>query len=808
MAELLRNLVFACRLWRHTPWAGLGAILVLALGIGASAAMFSIVQGVLLRPLPLPESDRLVVVWKEEVQRSSARSRISPPGLRDVAGRRHLFDAVAGYYRGNLTLLGEPWPESIAVAHATSEFFSVLATQPRLGRSFTPEELSPGHPPVVILTEGLWRRRFGGRSDILEMSISLSGNSHRVVGVMPDQFAFPSQVEMWLPLPLDPSSAMSQSRDNAFLSVVARLADGVSLQTARDELAALSRGLVEAGGNAESAATWRFAAQSLQEVIVGGSRDLLWATFGAVVCLLLIACASVASLLLAKATARQGEIETRLALGADRWHLLRQLLVESLPLSLASGLLGSGLAMLAVGWFLPLLPSGLPGADRVVVDGGVLAFALALCLLTALLFALIPWLYTWRRRPGSSGAATGRHSGGLFEERLLAGLLVIEMALTFLLVGATGLLTQSFEKLSRVELGFEVEEVVTVDVPLPKGAYAEADRQRAFYRLLRSRLADLPGVRSLATTSGVPLGGRSWALPFVSQEDTVVGRTEAQLAEVRVVSPGYFSTLGIGLLQGRDFSESDTQTTAGVVVVDRQLAAHRWPNEPALGKKLHLGEIDEEAPWLEVIGVVDAVRHFGPQDPSSPHLYLPFPQYPLRSLQVVLKSALPISVLQDDLRREVASLDKSLPVLQVRAMSDMARQSLARSRFTLWLVKIFSLVTLLLVALGIYGVVAYSVRRKLKEIGIRAALGAAPADLRWLVWRRMGRLMLCGSLLGLALFYGFRRALESIVFGVQPLAWVGLVPPLLILACLVLIAPYLAMRRAHRLPPIQLLRHD
>ncbi len=807
MNTLRHDLRYAARRLLRSPGFTLIAVLTLGLGIGANTAIFSVVNAVLLRPLPYPDADRLVMVFNE---RGESRVPISAPNYLDFRTQTQLFSSTAAYEGDrsyNLVGVGDP-----LLMHGTAisaEFFSVFGISPLLGRGFLPEENEPGGGSVVVLSHGTWRQHFGADPQVVGRTITLDGVAHTVVGVMPENFDFPRRSTLWTPLVYDASFRDDTNRGWHSLGMVARLDPAVSVDRAAAEMRVLGDRLAsEYVQLANSSAT----AVPLQEVIVGDLRPALLMLLGAVALVLLIACANVANLLLAQAAAREGELAVRTALGAGRRRLIRQLLTESILL----GLIGGGLGVLLAFWGTDLLvmlqPDVIPGSEEVRVDRVVIGFALGLSLLTGILFGLIPAFQvtgtdlTTSLKEGGRGSLSGRRGN-----RARGVLIVAEMALAVILLAGAGLLIRSFVGLVQVDPGFRADGVLAVNLILPTSSYPTGDATRAFYGRLMERLEGAAGVNSAGAVSALPLGGRAMMVGYFRSDRERPRDGELSVTHVRSATPEYFRTLGIPLLRGRSFEPGDRPGAPAALLLSEAAAEELFPGEEPLGKSVTLTmgtELQPEQVTAEVVGIVGSVHQVGLDTDIDPEVYLPFAQAPFHIMDVTLRTDGPPLALAGAVREAVREIDPNLPIGELRTVEQVVANSIAQPRFYMLLLSIFAGVALLLAAVGIYGVTSFAVLQRTREIGIRLALGAPGSSvLRQTIVQAM-RATVLGLALGLVLTLALRRVLTSMLYGVGPSDPVTLVGVALLLAAVGLVASWIPARRATRVDPMVALRAE
>ncbi len=825
--DLFDDLRYGLRRLAKRPAFAVLAALTLALGIGATTATFSVVEGVLLAPLPYAEPERLVTVWSRLTSRDFDRLGYTEAEFLALRAEHPALASVAAWSDAgaNLSGLGETGlgagaeARRITVTRTTAELLPTLEVEPVLGRGFTAAEERPGANRVALLDHGFWQRSFGGRADVLGATVVLDGVAHIVVGVLPRGFRFPeSGPEVWVPLALDPEARPGDS----YLSVIGRLAPGASVETASTEVDAAAMRFALSSGGEESAADLRRAGwggfvEPLRESVVGEARPALLVLMGAVALVLLIACANVANLMLVQAVAREGEMAVRGALGAGRGRIVRQLLVESSLVALAGGVLGVGVAA----WLLDALAAlGLHLLARPVavgIDGRVLAFALATALGTGLLFGLVPALYALRVNPaaGLAGGGGERGTESARGRRLAGGLVVAEIALSLVLLVGAGLLLRTFAALGAVEPGYRLEDVVTAQVALPEGGRSPAE-VREFYRRLGERAAALPGVVAVGEVSDLPLSptvNSGWGRVMVERPQNPPAPSDPAasgepfstvFAQRYAASPGYFAAMGIALVAGRLLDDGDRAGAPPVAVVDESFARRFWPDESPLGRRIATGMSD--APnWRTIVGVVRHVRPWVDTE-GRDQVYFAADQWPLPSMHLVVRTRVPPETIVSALRREVAALDPAQPLFDVRTMAARRAESVAPRRFSLLLVAAFAAMALGLAAVGIYGTVAQRVSRRRRELGIRQALGARPGQLLALVLGEGARLGLAGIALGTLGAWWLSRFLASLLFAVTPSdpATYAAVGALLFLV--VLAACWAPARRAQRLAPLAALR--
>jgi predicted permease len=803
--ELAQDVRYALRQLRRSPGFALVAVLTLALGIGANTAIFSVVNGVLLRPLPFREPDRLVRVFSLD---EGKRAAVSPLDFADWRDQARSFEGLAAVNALTLNLTGGGEPERLEGASVSAALFSVLGVRPIAGRTFAPSEDAPGAPRLVLLGEPLWRRRFGADPGLVGRTVLLDGEVYTVVGIVPAASAYPAGAEVWTPLDL---SQEARSRGARYLRVIGRLAPGTAASAAGAEMAAIARRLEEQDPDHNTG--FGAAVVPLHQQIVGEVRTPLLVLLGAVGFVLLIACANVANLLLARAIGREGELAVRAALGAGRGRIVRQLLTESLLLALLGSAAGVALAAAAMRAFVAAVPDDLPRVAEVGIDGTVLLATAGAALATGLLFGLAPALQAstpilvGTLKQGGRGA-----SGHAGRRRASDALVVAEVALAVVLLAGAGLLTRSFTRLLEVDPGFRPERVTTFTVTLPPAKYGKDAQLQAFAAALVERLARLPGAQSAAVVSGLPLSDAGFSLSFTVDGRPAPDPGAEPSAQVRVATPAYFATMGIPLVRGRAFTERDRDGSPQVVVINREAARRFFPGEDPLGRRVQLGWTrDSVRMGGEIVGVVGDVRQFGLDAAPVPEIYAPYDQFPLDELSAVVRST---ADEQDQAAvlaavwGAVGELDRDLPVYALRTLEELVSESVARPRFYMLLLGAFAAVALLLSAVGIYGVMSYAVRQRTREIGIRVALGATGGRVLRMVLGQGLTLALAGAILGLLAALWVTRLMASLLYGVSPTDPPALAAGAVVLVAVAALACYLPARRAARADPLTAIRAD
>jgi putative ABC transport system permease protein len=805
MDILRQDLQYAFRRLLRNPTFTAVAVLTLALGIGANSAIFSVVNAVLLRPLPYPEPDRLVGmyhVWK------GSREVMSPSNFLDLREQTRTLENAAAIAQADLTITGAGDPLRVPGSEVSASFFDVLRVRPLLGRTFAPDENEPGKIGVAVISHGLWQQRFGQRADLIGSTVSVDGTPRTIVGVMPQGFSYPAEQDVWVPL--EYSEDWRGARGAWYLRVIGRLKPGVSHAQAASEIATLGADLERQYRNDN--AGLEFTVFPLHEAIVGDVRPALLVLLGAVGFVLLIACANVANLLLARAAVRETEVAVRTAIGASRGRLIRQLLTESLVLGAAGGLAGLLLATWGADVLVALQPDGIPRLNEVAIDRNVAFFTLGLSLLTSLVFGMIPALQMTRRgvltlslKEGGRGTLAARGA------RMRSSLVIAEMAMAVMLLAGAGLLIKSFGRLQSVDPGFRPEQTLSFELSLPETVYKTPEQLAAFYTLALERVRGLPGVRSAAAVSSLPLSGSRYNISFKVLERPAPAPGQEPTLETRMASASYFETLGIPLKRGRLFDDRDTATAPWVVILSESAVAKYFSNEDPIGKHIELGlgrGRGTRRAGGEVVGVVGDVRDLGLDEDFPTEAYLPMQQWPVRGMAIAARTALPPLSLADEVKLAVHEIDANLPVSELRTLENIVAQSIAQPRFYMLLLAAFAAVALALAAIGIFGVMSYAVSQRTREIGIRIALGAYSGSVISMVVRQAMLLAVTGLTLGVLAGLALSRTMTTLLFNLSPTDPLTFATVAGVLGVVAFLASYVPARRAANVDPMVALRTE
>ncbi|HET6851494.1 MAG TPA: ABC transporter permease [Pyrinomonadaceae bacterium] len=807
LADLLHDLRYAARMQRKNPAFTVIAVIALALGIGANTAIFSVVNTVLLRPLPYKDPERLVMVWEDASRHGYPRDTPAAANYVDWRDQSQVFEGMAAIADISFNLTGAGDPERLEGRRVSANLFPLLGVEPQIGRVFTAAEDQPGAQRVVLLSYRLWQRRFGGDPSIVGKALTINGESYIVVGVMPASFQFPtSDDEAWVPIAFTQQEASNRGRH--YLQIIARLKPGVPLAQAQSEMTTIATRLQQQypQQNADLGAV----VQPLHEHLVGDIRPALLILLGAVGLVLLIACANVANLLLARAAVRQKEIAVRVALGAKRGRLIRQFLTESILLSTLGGIVGLGIAFGGLVLLKAFIPETISQAREISIDLKVLAFTFVVSVLTGVIFGLAPAIQALRfnqietLKEGGRDAATGG-SG----KRLRSLLVMSEVAISLVLLIGAGLLINSFLRLRNVDPGFRSDNLLTMKIVLPEPKYAKFQQRAAFYTNLLQRVQSLAGVRSAAVTTNLPLyrQGNSTSINIEGRPAPPPG--QELIVVTRIISPGYFDTMSIPVLKGRPLTDQDMETSPTAVVISETMARRFWPGEDPVGKRIAAWKVQTPEDWAQIVGVVKDVRQFELTADPKPQMYLSYRQagfFAPRDL--VVKTDVEPASMAETVRKAVWDIDKDQPVSNIRTMEEILAESIARQRFSMLLLAIFAGVALVLAGVGIYGVMSYSVAQRTHEIGIRMALGAQTGAVLKLAVGYGMKLVIIGIVVGLIAAFALTRLMATLLFGVTATDPATFTLISLLLIAVAALASYIPARRATKVNPIIALRYE
>jgi len=806
---VIQDIRYAARKLSRTPGFTIIAAFTLALAIGATTAIFSVIDGVLLKPLPFREPERVVRITN---LRDGNRMVSSVPDFVDFRTQTKSFSSMAAIDNQPMNLTGGSEPERVASARVSASFWSLLGVTPAVGRGFAPNEDAQSAGRVVVVSDGLWTRRFGADRRLVGKTISLDGNAYTVVGVAPPRFNYPDNPDVWVPLVFSASDLDQENRGGHWIGVIGRLAPNVSAAQATAEMVALTRRLEKQFP--ESNTNLSAAVMPLQEYMVGDVRPALYVMLGAVAFVLLIACANVANLLLVRAAARESEMAVRTALGAGAWRIVRQLVTESVLLAIIGGVLGTLLALWGVDLLVAMAPRGLPRINEVAVNPTVLLFTAAVTALTGVLFGLFPALQAARANvSGMLKEGMRGSSSGVASRRARNGLVMTEMALAVVLLVGAGLLIRSFSKLIAVDPGFRAERVITFNIAAPETKYGQYAQLRGLVADLTERMKRVPGVQGAAVVSGLPLSNammRTW----VHIDGTPPDRpAERKITDVAMATPGYFAAMGIPLVSGRDFTDRDGSGAPVVSIINQEFAKRFFPNENPIGKRISLGwDADTGSAGGnmtlggEIIGVVANVKRRGLSEEVIPETYASYMQPTFSNFSVVVRSTADPATAIAAIRAQMRELDPDLPLSELRQLKELVSQSVSRPRFYTMVLGVFAAIALVLAAVGIYGVISYAVSLRTRELGIRIALGATGRQVSGLVLQQGVTLALAGVVIGGVGAYWLTRLIAKLLFGVgatDPLTFFGVAGLLTAIAAL---ASYIPARRAARVDPLLAMR--
>jgi putative ABC transport system permease protein len=818
VSDLFRDIRYALRVLTRNPGYAAAAIVALAVGTGANTAIFSEVNAVLLRPLPYPNSSHLAMVWgsNPKAQQGTDQLPIFGADFTEYQEENKSFDRLAGFRYVRYNLMNEAYPEEIQAANVSAEFFPMLGVQPALGRTFLPEEDQPGRNDVVVLGNELWSRLANSDPNIVGKAILLNGQKRTVIGVMPKGFEFPRAAEMpsylqfpkstqlWAPLALNPKEARTHGTRN--LAVLAELKPAVTLRQAQSDMDGIAHQLELKYPDSDYGLGVRVV--PLQEQLIGRLRPFLLVLWGAVGFVLLIACANVANLQLARSVVRQHEMAVRTALGARRTTIIRQLLTEGVMLGLIGGIFGLLLAEVGVRLISIARPGNLANLDKAHIDGAVLGFTAACALLSGMLSGLTPALVL--SVPGFYQSMREKsQSANPSSSRMRNALLVVEVSLAVTLLVGAGLMVKAFLHLQSVDPGFNPENVLTMEFLLPGPQYSEDLQLVRFYQRAMDGIRSLPGIQSVSVVATPPLSGQKLTSKFTIEGQPLIAYSNEQpLANLQLISPEYFKTMQIPLLRGRSFTEHDDEKSTQVAIVNRALANRFWPGQNAEGHRIKIGGPDDSEPWMEIVGIADDVKSSALGAEAKPELYLAYSQNIARLMHIVVRTSGDPMKIAAAVRQQIWSMDKNQPIANIETMKEIVADSVAGSRFTVLLLSIFSGVAFLLAVLGIYGIVAYFASQRTREIGIRRAFGARTSHVLLLVIGQGFFLTLAGTILGLIGARALTRVLSSFLYDVSPTdpaIFVGIAGFFLLIS---VVASFVPALRAASVNPMEALRYE
>ncbi|HMV86470.1 MAG TPA: ABC transporter permease [Blastocatellia bacterium] len=811
METLLQDLRFGVRTLLKSPGFALVALLTLALGIGANSAIFSVVNAILLRPMAYKNPEQLMLI-NHNYLKISLKASVSAFGFAHYRDNAKSFESLSAITGWAANLTGEGEPERLMGQSVSANFFHLLGFEAAKGRTFAPGEDQEGKNRVVVLSHGFWQRRLGGDANVLNKTLSLNGENYTVVGVMPESFQFGREfgqvVDMWRPIVFTPDQLSSNSLTSEFLTVIARLRPGVSQQQAQAEMDTIAANLRGQYMQGADATFWALLLTSFREQVVGDIRTMLLIVLLVVGFVLLIACANVANLLLARAAARQKEITVRMAMGASRWRIIRQLLTESVLLAVTGGILGLVIGFWGVKALISLNADRIPRANEVTLDWRVLLFTFGVAILTGVLFGIVPALQTAKANLNETLKEGGRSAAATAKHWMRSTLVVAEIAMALAVLIGAGLLVKSFMQVQQVNPGFNPQGLLTMHLSLPDGKYSVAPQRADFYKQLVNDVRALPGVQSVGAVSDLPLSGSGSSGSFRIEGRDVPQNQSLPHGARWAATPEYFKTMGIPIIRGRYFEERDTADSAPVAIIDESLAKKYWPNEDPVGKRISFEGGANNRIWREIVGLVGHVKHTDLEGESRAQYYMPHSQRAQPRMALVIRTASDPNSLAGSVRGVIKAMDSDLPVFRVRTMDQFVADSMTQRRFALLLIGVFAGLAMLLAAIGLYGVMAYSVTQRTHELGLRMALGAQRSDVMKLVVRQGMLLAAIGLGLGVALALLLSRAMKTLLFNVSatdPLIYLLIA---ITLAAVALLACFIPARRATKVDPMVALRYE
>lgn len=811
MLTIFQDLVYGARIFLKKPGFTLIAVLTLALGIGANTAIFSIINTVLLNPLPYQDPDRLMMVWEHNLPRSRAMNVVNPGNFIDWQKQSSAFEDMGGLYDSMINLTGMGDPEELPIQYVTPNILSMLGVRALHGRIFVPEDGKPDSDGVIVLGYGLWQRRFGGDPQIVNRTINLNGRQRTVVGIMPPNFKLfikemsltGKSPELWSQFQITPEM---QQRRGRFMRVIGRLRPGVTVESARHEMSAIGNRLEKE--YPEFNTGWSVNVVPLGDQLTGEVKKSLWILMAAVGFVLLIASANVANLQLARVVTREKELAIRQAMGAGRWRIIRQLLTENIMLALLGGAVGIMLAIWAIELLPTVIPRELMQLDNVVIDQRVLWFTAGISLLTGLIFGIYPAWPSSGRDLNDLLKDSGKGAGaGLRSHRLSSVLVIVQVALALVLLVGAGLLIRSLIRLQSIDPGFHTDNLLTARISLPLSKYTEGSQRTQFFKQIVEKFSRMPGVQSAGAISFLPFGSTGAATSFsiIGRPDPLPGQDP--VTDVRVIDEHYFETMKIPLIEGRVFNAREADQDSDTIIINQTLASQFFPGESPIGRKIVVNMKDDNQP-SEIIGVVGDVRHTTLDDTVRAMVYWPHPQlaYPFMTL-VVRAEGDPESIVSG-MRNQVRSLDPEQPISNVATMNQLLTESVGKARFATFLLSLFALLALMLATVGIYGIISYAVSQRTHEIGIRMALGASASDILRMVIVQGMSLTVIGAVIGVLASIGLMRYLSSQLYQISAFDNSTYLSGVLLLSIVALIACWLPARRATRVDPMVALRYE